>query len=46
MMRSKGVTGYVEFAIRHKKIIYAIVGILAIAGIVSLKYMNKDEFLR
>lgn len=44
MMRSKGVTGYVEFAIRHKKIIYAIVGILAIAGIVSLKYMNKDEF--
>lgn len=39
-----GVTGYVQFAIRHKKIVYTVVGILALAGIVSLEYMNKDEF--
>lgn len=44
MKRLTGITGYVEFAIRHKKIVYAVVGILALAGIVSLEYMNKDEF--
>lgn len=44
MKYRKGAAAFVEAAIRHRKAVYAVVAVLAIAGIVSLEYMKKDEF--
>ncbi len=40
----KGIAGWVRWAISEKKVVYLIVFSLMAAGIVSLFYMNKDEF--
>ncbi len=39
-----GIAGWVRWAISEKKIVYLLVLSLVAAGIVSLFYMNKDEF--
>lgn len=39
-----GIAGWVRWAINEKKIVYLLVLSLVAAGIVSLFYMNKDEF--
>lgn len=44
MKRLKGISGFVEWAVRNRKIVYSLTAIFAIAGVVSLKYMKKDEF--
>ena len=40
----KGIAGFVEASIVHRKVVYIIVAILTAAGVISLKYMKKDEF--
>lgn len=40
----KGIAGWVRWAISEKRVVYLIVFTLMAAGIVSLFYMNKDEF--
>lgn len=44
MIKLRGVSGFVESSIKHRKVVYAIVAILTIFGIISLKYIKKDEF--
>lgn len=39
-----GIAGWVQWAVSQKKIVYALVFAAAIAGVISLFYMNKDEF--
>ena len=44
LKKLNGIAGWVSWAISEKKIVYLVVLAMMAAGIVSLFYMNKDEF--